>query len=100
MSRLLNCLLLPSTHSSNVYAVNRNTEGPAKMTPLIPPPQNTNSKVSSVMEAEENQVDQHRLAVSAAGSLFSHLFFILTDAECELLAFKQQTLFWEQHLWL
>lgn len=56
MSQLLNFFLLPSTHSSDVYAVNRNVEDPAKMTPLIPLSLDPYSKVSTVMEAEEYQV--------------------------------------------
>lgn len=53
MRRLLNFLLLPSYHSSNVYAVNRNIEDPAKITPLVPSSLDPKSKVSTVMEPEE-----------------------------------------------
>lgn len=56
INHLLTFLRLSLTLSSDVYAVNRNIEDSDQITPLIPPSLDYNSKVSSGMEAEEDQV--------------------------------------------
>lgn len=43
-------------HSSNVYAVTRNIEDPAQMTPFIPVALEPNKEVPTVLEAEDEQV--------------------------------------------
>lgn len=81
VNQLLNFFLF---YRSNVYAVNRNIEDPAKITPLIP-----NSETTSVTEVEDEQVQPTPSGCFAADFLFGDLFSIPADAESKLMAFEQ-----------
>lgn len=83
MSRLSNVFVLHPAHSSNVYAVNRNVEDPAKMTPFIPVALQPGSEVTTVMEAEDEQVQPPPLP-PPSGPFCLRLFqwFVLHPDRC------------------
>lgn len=58
---MLKILVSCHVHSSNVYAVSRNIEDPAQMTPFIPVALEPNKEVPTVLEAEDEQVRPQRL---------------------------------------
>uniref|UniRef100_H3C2Y7 Vitellogenin 3, phosvitinless n=1 Tax=Tetraodon nigroviridis TaxID=99883 RepID=H3C2Y7_TETNG len=73
------------THSSNVYAVNRNIEDTDKMTPLFPPSLNPYSKVNTVLEAEEDQMlDANYLHWSNEDCAVSNVYGFGLCADSEL----------------